>query len=110
METFRVDRCVQSRYSGALLMDYCFARPRTSAMPGRKRFVLYGTAAVLFVCGVSALVSAVLHQPNFYRQTQIAPGAGRRTIALKFVSEIDQMIKAKDAKRETWGCKISESG
>lgn len=78
-------------------------------MPGRKTIVLCGIAGLVLATGITALGAVVKHEPNFYRQTQLPEGSGRKELALKCFSDFSQMVKDKDAKRPKWGCDVTEA-
>lgn len=78
-------------------------------MPGRKSLILFGIAGIALASGLTALGAVVKHEPNFYRQTQLPDGDGRKQLALKCFSDFSQMVKDKEAKRPQWGCDVSES-
>lgn len=77
-------------------------------MPGRKLLVLCGIAAIGLAGGLAALGAVVKHEPNFYRQTQLPSGEGRKQLALTCFSKFKQMDADVAAKELKWGCDVSE--
>jgi hypothetical protein len=74
-----------------------------------KWFGLCGVVALLIGAGLATLVVALKHEPNFYHESQVAPGEGRRYLANECLAKFGQMTKDSDAGLEKWGCDTSEA-
>src|SRR5262249_53065349 len=57
----------------------------------------------------AALGAVIKHEPAFYLQTQSKSSDSRRQIALGCISKFTQMVEDRKAKKETWGCAVSET-
>jgi hypothetical protein len=90
-------------------MKLLFGSRRESAMPGRKLFLVTTFGAIALATGLTALGSIVKHEPNFYHQTQLAAGEGRKRLALEGLSSFTQMVGDKNAKKADWGSVVSEA-
>jgi hypothetical protein len=68
---------------------------------------LCGITLAMLGLGLAALAIALKHEPNFYRQNQVAPSTARTELAYAFTRNFGQMIL--NRKQETWGCVASEA-
>jgi len=78
-------------------------------MPRRKLFFLCALTALVLAGGITALVTAAKHEPNFYRQAQLPESPGRTQLALECLSKFTQMDNNRKAKTPEWGCDLSEA-
>ena len=78
-------------------------------MARRKLFVVSGIAIIALMVGLTALGAVVKHEPFFYLQSQAQESENRRQNALGCVSKFTQMAEDRKAKKETWGCTVSET-
>ncbi len=75
----------------------------------RRKFGWFIAIAGIFLAASAAVVSAVVkHEPNFYREAQVPPGALRIESATTFVSEISNMVANRKTRPE-WSCKLSQT-
>jgi hypothetical protein len=68
---------------------------------------LCGITVMVLACGFTALGAALKHEPNFYRQNQVAPSPARTELAYTFARNFGQMIV--NRKMESWGCDATEA-
>src|SRR5262245_4764867 len=78
-------------------------------MAKRKLCICSAFAMLALAVGLTALGAVVKHEPSFYLQTQAQPTDGRRQVALECVSKFTQMAEDRKAKKERWGCAVSET-
>src|ERR1700722_15177064 len=79
------------------------------AVRKRKMWWLSGLFVLALTGAAAALGAVVKHEPNFYRQSKVPPGALRQTLAATVVSNSLQMRADIEAKRESWGCDATEA-
>jgi hypothetical protein len=104
-----VDLHAAPRYTLSFQCELSFDFREEAAMPRRKLLVLSGAAIVLLSGSLATLGAVVLHEPNFYRQARVPSTEGRRKLALECVTKFTQMTEDRRAKKEKWGCSVSET-
>ena len=78
-------------------------------MPRRKLFLVTTLGAIVLAVALTVLGFFVKHEPNFYRQTQLPAGEVKKQIGLECSRKFVQMVLDKNAKKEDWGCEVSEA-
>jgi hypothetical protein len=74
-----------------------------------RMFWVFGLLLFLVADGVLALTVMVKHEPNFYRQGQLAPSPERKDLADTFLRNFLQMMANIKGSVEDWGCDATEA-